>query len=95
MNNLIDNSGMTKLIHSGALPEYFDTHMTLIEDPARFVKAAAESGGTFDYEKLAPPKDHVGIHLIALGDVEHYGFNRNGDGFPKTACEAFHPYVCK
>lgn len=90
MSNLIEQTGLTKLIYSGVLPELFDTQIRLIEDPARFVKAAADSGGTFDYEKLAPDKDHVGIHLIALGDVERYGFNRNGDGFPKTACAEYH-----
>lgn len=40
-----------------------------------------------DYSALKPDKDHVGIHLVALGDFEHYGLNRNFDGFTKESCQ--------
>jgi hypothetical protein len=35
---------------------------------------------------LKPDKDHFLGHFIALGDHEHYGYNRNGDTFTKQAC---------
>ena len=43
-----------------------------------------------DYSDLKPDKNHVGIHLVALGDSDHYLINRNGDGFPKEACVKYH-----
>jgi hypothetical protein len=35
------------------------------------------------------------IHLIALGATEHYGPNRNGDGFSAAACRQHHDTFCK
>lgn len=86
--------GMTKLIYSGVLPDTFEVSAALFEDPAEFQKQASALGDV-DYEKVIPDKDHVGIHLVALGDVEHYGFNRNGDGFPKQACKTHHETFVK
>ena len=43
-----------------------------------------------EYDTLKPPKGHVGIHLVALGDYEHFGLNRNFDGFEKQSCEKYH-----
>jgi hypothetical protein len=83
------NEGMTKLIYSGVLPQELGFSMQLVEDPASFQKMAAAIGDV-DYSTLAPDKDHMGIHLVALGEVERYGFNRNGDGFPKVACQNYH-----
>jgi len=80
---------MTKLIYSGASPAELGYSIQIVEDPAKFQKTAAALGDV-DYEAVWPDKDHVGIHLIALGDFEHYGSNRNGDGFPKAACVAYH-----
>lgn len=40
--------------------------------------------------ELRPEKGMGYIHLIALGDQEIYGLNRNGDGFPKSANEKYH-----
>ena len=86
---------MLKTIHSSVLPDGLGCAVSLIEDPAKFVKCAAESGALFDYEALKPDKDHVGIHLVGLGDVETFGFNRNGDGFPKAACVKYHDTFVK
>jgi len=80
---------MTKLIYSGTLPAELGYSIRLIEDPAELQKTAAALGDV-DYEAVMPDKAHVGIHLIALGDFEHYGSNRNGDSFPKVACVAYH-----
>lgn len=82
-------TGMTKLIYSGVLPQELGYSMQLVEDPANFQKMAAAIGDV-NYEALAPDNDHMGMHLVALGDVERYGFNRNGDGFPKVACKNYH-----
>ena len=57
------------------------------------VKSASELGKQaetifkVDYDKMKPPKGMTGIHLVALGDSEAYPMNRNGDLFPKEACE--------
>ena len=88
-------SGMTKLIYSGVMPDNFDVQLSIIEDPARFVKSAAASGGLFDYEALKPDADHVGIHVLALGDAERYGANRNGDLFSKSANQKYHDTFVK
>jgi hypothetical protein len=88
-------TGITKVIYSGALPDGLDASMHIVEDRQGFAKLAAESQGIFDYEAVKPGKDHVGIHLIALGDFEHYGFNRNADAFPKTACVGYHDTFVK
>ena len=86
---------MTKTIYSAVLPELFGPMVTLIEDPVKFIKHAAASGALFDYDAMKPDKDHVGIHLVGLGDVETFGFNRNGDGFPKEACIKYHDTFVK
>lgn len=84
-----ESSGMIKLICSSAFDNTVDVGMRLIEDPARLDKSASVIFDCPDTE-LVPDKDHVGIHLVALGDFEHYGSNRNGDGFPKAACIRYH-----
>jgi len=48
-----------------------------------------------EYEQLAPPKGMTGIHLVALGDAEAYPMNRNGDLFPKEACEKYYDTFVK
>lgn len=56
------------------------------------IKSAASD--TFTKEMLreyAPDKDHFMLHVIAMGDQETYGPNKNGDGFPKEALEKYHP----
>lgn len=92
--NDILGTGMTKLIYSGAMPDGCEFQMEIIEDPAKFVKRASASG-LFDYEALKADGDHVGLHVLALGDAERYGFNRNADGFPKSANQKFHDTFVK
>lgn len=56
------------------------------------IKSAASD--TYTKEMLreyAPDKDHFMLHVVAMGDQETYGPNKNGDGFPKEALEKFHP----
>ena len=44
-----------------------------------------------EYDQMKPPKGMTGIHLVALGDSDAYPMNRNGDLFPKEACEKYYP----
>ena len=46
-------------------------------------------------EEYRPRDSHTAcIHLIAMGDAETYGFNRNGDAFPQAALEkSAHTFV--
>lgn len=45
---------------------------------------------TREMDDLRPEKGRAYIHLIALGDMESFGMNRNGDGFPKQANIDYH-----
>lgn len=66
--------------------------MTSLIDSSRMIKSAASSAMSREMlTDCKPDKDHALIHLIAMGDAEHYGANRNGDAFPKEACEKYHP----
>lgn len=42
---------------------------------------------TNEIDRIRPEAGHSYLHLIALGAMESYGTNRNGDGFNKQACE--------
>jgi hypothetical protein len=56
------------------------------------IKSAASDTFTKDMlREYAPDKDHFMLHVVAMGDQETYGPNKNGDGFPKEALEKFHP----
>ena len=61
-------------------------------DRREFIKRASGSENVFlpfmDRVKFA--KDEVPMHLIALGAVEAYGPNRNGDGFKEAALKQYH-----
>jgi len=46
-------------------------------------------------QKSPPKKGEVPIHVIALGDGEHFGPNKNGDYFPSETCERDHPTFTK
>ena len=82
--------GLRKLIYSDQAQPDVEVGMRLIQDPAKLVKSAASTIFGCGYDELMPDKDHVGIHVVALGDFEHYGANRNGDSFPKRACIDHH-----
>jgi hypothetical protein len=83
------DEGLRKLTFSDQFAPDVEVGMQLVEDTGVFDKTA---NVTFDCtsDSLKPDKEHVGIHAIALGDFEHYGMNRNGDGFPKKACQTRH-----
>ncbi|MFC1453572.1 hypothetical protein ACFLQL_00140 [Verrucomicrobiota bacterium] len=88
------NTGLTKLIFSDSFDPIVDVGINIVRDSKHFTKQASNVFG-MDYSELKPDKDHVGIHLVALGDSEHYGGNRNGDLFPKKACIEYHDTFVK
>lgn len=51
----------------------------------------------FDFKKLAREagKNETLVHVLALGDGETIGANRNGDYFPKAANVKYHPTFLK
>jgi hypothetical protein len=65
------------------IAQLVDCHSKGIDSSWLIKRAAA---GVFrDWENIKAAKDHSLIHLIALGDAETYGGNRNGDWFYKSA----------
>ena len=69
--------------------------VTLIEDE-KHVKQASSSCITEDLIRdNMPDKDHFMVHLIAMGDGETYGQNRNGDFWPKEANQKYHDTFVK
>ncbi len=50
---------------------------------------------TKELSEIRPEPGTTFVHLIALGDSETYGGNRNGDLFPKSANERFHSTFVK
>jgi len=45
---------------------------------------------TKELSEIRPEPGVTFTHLLALGDLETFGYNRNGDGFPKQACIDHH-----
>lgn len=55
-------------------------------DEHYYRKVAKEVGGTMfekEIKELKPIPGHTVIHVLAVGDMEWYGDNRNNDGFPE------------
>ena len=64
--------------------------ITLV-DPHRLHKQAASNA--MSRSMLAehrPDRDHFLMHVIAMGDYDAYGYNRNADAFTKQANEQYH-----
>ena len=79
---------MIKLIYSDSFDDIVGIQARLIEDPRELNKSASTIFGC-GYDEIKPDKDHVGIHLVGLGDYESYGPNRNADAFSKHANEKY------
>lgn len=61
----------------------------LYED--KHIKSAASDAFTKDMlRQHAPDKDHFMMHLIAMGAMEKYSSNRNGDAFPRDMLKKSH-----
>lgn len=64
--------------------------VNLIENQSH-VKEASSSAVSRDLiESHKPDKNHFMVHLIAMGDGENYGQNKNGDYWPKKANSSYH-----
>lgn len=62
---------------------------TLVEEGVKSASSCA-----FPPEKLsefAPDNDHFLLHVVAMGDHETYGPNKNADTFSKAANQKYHP----
>lgn len=81
---------MVKLIHSSSWDPTVGVGAELIKRAGELGKQASTIFGK-EYDELKPDDKSVGIHVVALGDAEHYGMNRNGDLFSKKACIEYHP----
>lgn len=64
------------------------------EDFKSFVKRAGFAMADIARKIEILPGEEL-IHGIALGTTEHYGPNRNGDGFKEAACRKYHPTFVK
>ena len=85
---------MIKLIQSTQIAPEVGAHMEIVDSGSNVKSAEKKETETIfgkSYDELKPDKNHVGIHVVALGDTEAYPCNRNGDGFTRKACIEFHP----
>lgn len=92
------NALAPKLIMSQDLPDGLEQWAHVMEDPKGLgMKQASELIFKIPLDQLRPAagSNKVGIHVVALGDYERYGLNKNGDGFPEKACRDYHPTFVK
>lgn len=87
--------GLRKLVYSTDMAPDVGARMRLLEDPVSKLVKSASNIFKCSCDDLRPDKNHVGIHTVALGQWETYGGNRNGDTFPKKACETRHDTFVK
>lgn len=85
---------MVKLIHSTSFDPTVGVGLEIVDRQGELNKQASTIFG-MDYDALKPDDKSVGIHVVALGDAEHFGMNRNGDLFTKKACENYHDTFVK
>ena len=64
--------------------------VSLIENDSHVKEAASSVISKELIESHKPDKDHFMVHLIAMGDGENYGQNKNGDFWPKEANAKYH-----
>lgn len=70
--------------------------LKLVTEPGGLVKSASSDVFMKEaLEQFKPDKDHFMAHLIAMGDGETYGENKNNDYWPKKANEERHPTFLK
>jgi len=87
-------AGMIKTIFSDSQDglrgmEKLSASMSVIET-SRQIKQASCGMAREMLDSIKPDRDHVLIHLVAMGEHERYGFNRNGDTFDKLSCQTYH-----
>lgn len=85
---------MIKLTYSSDISSTVGVGGEIVKSASELNKQAATIFH-MEYEEMKPPKGMTGIHLVALGDSEAYPMNRNGDLFPKEACEKYYDTFVK
>jgi hypothetical protein len=61
-------------------------------ETASLIKRASSSSIPDDIiERFRPDAGHFLTHLIAMGSTEHYGWNRNADGYKESTLKRDHP----
>ena len=89
---------MNKLIYTGDQDELLKASGQLVTffENLHGVKSAASSSFSDEFMRQHIPDDsHFGSHLIAMGAGEQWGFNKNGDHFPKAALKKYHQTFVK
>lgn len=89
---------MNKIITSESNEELVRRMGVLISlvDPHQMRKVAtSDSMGREMLQGFKPDRDHFLMHVIGLGDLEAYSFNRNADGFSKKANQTYHDTFVK
>jgi hypothetical protein len=71
---------MDKIIFNDAF-DFGDIQLATIADDPAVMRKCASSAVVDQWGRIDPIKDHTIIHLIAVGDFEKTGANRNGDAF--------------
>jgi len=69
--------------------------VTLVESQSHVKEASSSAVSEKLIRENMPDDDHFMVHLIAMGDGEAYGPNRNGDFWPKEANEKYHDTFVK
>lgn len=76
---------MVKLTYSSDISDSVGVGGEIVKS-ASDLKKQASTIFNVEYDALKAPEGKTGIHLVALGDMETYGFNRNADGFKQADC---------
>lgn len=78
---------MIKLTYSSDIRDSVGAGAEIVKS-ASDLKKQASTIFKCGYDKLQPPEGKTGIHLVALGAMETYGFNRNADGWKQADCKS-------
>lgn len=84
---------MVKLIQSSKFSPEIGVGMEIVDFGGLVKSAEKKNAETIfgkSYDELKPDKKHMGIHVVALGDEEHYGPNRNMDAMPADSLRKYH-----
>lgn len=84
---------MIKLIQSTQFDPEVGVGMEIVDSGSNVKQAEKKENETIfgkSYDELKPDKNHVGIHVVAMGDEEHYGPNRNADSAPADSLRKYH-----
>ena len=60
-------------------------------DSHNITKSASSAVSSATVNKHKPDRDHVAVHLVAMGSDERYSYNRNSDGWPEASLRRYHP----